>query len=241
MGEPARLTASETWGDDFLVPADAEVVIEAEISATEMKAEGPFGEWPGYLGPQRYEPVVHIKAITHQKNYIYHDTFIGHRDYSNIGWEIDIHRRVDETLSGNVRGVYLPYSGRVGYHCYISIKKLSEGDAMLAACAGQTVGKPKLFIIVDDDIDVFNEEEVMFALSTRFMADRDMAVIPRVRGSMLDPAMMDDVTHATLVLDATKPLNRPFEERVKVPKDVMKRLQLTDYIPQAILDKTSTF
>lgn len=241
LNEPICLTASETWGEDFLVPADAEVVIEGEIQPKIQKAEGPFGEWPGYLGPQRYEPVIRITAITQRKNYIYHDTFIGHRDYSNIGWEVDIQRRVEETMSGNVKAVYLPYSGRVGYHVYISIKKLSQGDPMLAACAAQTIGKPKLIIIVDDDIDIFNEEEVGFAVSTRFQADRDMMIIPRVRGSMLDPSMMDDVTHSTLVMDATKPMNRPYETRVQVPREVMERLKLSDYIPKEILEKAPVF
>ena len=112
---------------------------------------------------------------------------------------------------------------------------------MMAACAAQTIGKPKLIIIVDDDIDIFNEEEVGFAVSTRFQADRDMAIIPRVRGSMLDPSMMDDVTHTTLVMDATKPINRPYENRLQVPKEVLDRLNLEDYIPKQILEKVPVF
>jgi 2,5-furandicarboxylate decarboxylase 1 len=241
LGEPVRLTASETWGGDFLVPADAEVVIEGEIQPKIRKSEGPFGEWTGYLGPQRYEPIIRVKAITHRKNYIYQDNFIGHRDFSYTGWEVDVTRRVADTLSGNVMAVNLPYSGRCGYHVYISIKKLSEGDPMMAACAAQGVGKPKLIIIVDDDIDVFNEEEVWFAVATRFQADRDMTVIPRVRGSMLDPSMLDDVTHSTLVIDATKPVNRPFEIRVRVPQEVLDRIHLTDYIPKEILEKAPIY
>ena len=112
---------------------------------------------------------------------------------------------------------------------------------MMAACAAQGVGKPKLIIIVDDDIDVFNEEEVWFAVATRFQADRDMTVIPRVRGSMLDPSMMDDVTHSTLVIDATKPVNRPFEIRVRVPQEVLDRIRLSDYIPREILEKVPIY
>ena len=53
LGEPLRLTPSEVWGDDLLVPADAEVIIEGALLPGKRIVEGPFGEAPGYLGPQR--------------------------------------------------------------------------------------------------------------------------------------------------------------------------------------------
>jgi hypothetical protein len=58
---------------------------------------------------------------------------------------------------------------------------------------------------------------------------------------MLDPSMTDDVTHATMVIDATKPLNRPFESRVQVPQEVLDRLNLKDYIPKNVLDKVPVY
>jgi len=64
MDEPLRLVPSETWGDRFLVPADAELVIEGEIPPDVRDVEGPFGEFTGYYGPQRLRWVIDVKAIS---------------------------------------------------------------------------------------------------------------------------------------------------------------------------------
>src|SRR5437016_2816267 len=79
-GGPLRLTASETWGEDFLVPADADIIIEGEVLPGEREVEGPFGEFPGTYGPQRVRWVVEVKAVTHRERPIYQDVFVGHRD-----------------------------------------------------------------------------------------------------------------------------------------------------------------
>ncbi len=73
MGEPLRLVASETFGDDLLIPADAEVVIEGVLKPGGRVVEGPFGEAPGYLGPQRYTTCVHyeVRAINYRNGAMY--------------------------------------------------------------------------------------------------------------------------------------------------------------------------
>ena len=81
MQEPVRLVPSETWGDDFMVPADAEIVIEGEIPPHELEAEAPFGEYPGYYGPQRMRPLINVKNITRRKNAVLQTVFAGHRDH----------------------------------------------------------------------------------------------------------------------------------------------------------------
>lgn len=77
--EPLRLTASETFGEDFLIPADAEIVIEGVLTPGKRVVEGPFGEAPGYLGPQRYTTCTNyeVRAINYRKG---GDVSIG--DYS---------------------------------------------------------------------------------------------------------------------------------------------------------------
>ena len=67
-GQPLRLVPSETWGSDFLVPADAELIIEGEIPPGVREAEGPFGEFPGTYGPQRVRWVINVTAITHRRD-----------------------------------------------------------------------------------------------------------------------------------------------------------------------------
>jgi 2,5-furandicarboxylate decarboxylase 1 len=230
LEEPLRLTSSETWGSHFLVPADAEIIIEGEIQPHIREPEGPFGEWTGYYGPQRQNPVIEIKAITHRKNYIWYDTDIGHMDHPGIGWEAEIYRRVNDVLPGVVKAVYNPPSGRGGFHVYISIKKMSEGMPSIAACAAQTVGYPKLIIVVDEDIDAYNESEVLFAVATRFQGDQGLTILKDVRGSMLDPSMAELNTHSSVFINATKPYGMGFSERVKVPDEVMRKINLEKFL-----------
>ncbi len=237
LGEPVRLVPSETWGEDLLVPADAEVIIEGEILPGVREPEGPFGEWSGYYGPQRQNPVIQVKAITHRQDYIWYDTDIGHLDHPGIGWEAEIYRRVNDVLPGSVRGVFCPYSGREGFHAYISIEKLSEGLPAIAASAAQTVGYPKLIVVVDDDIDPYDEREVLFAVATRFQADKDLTVLKNVRGSMLDPSMSHLTTHTSTFIDATKPIDEPFPLRVQVPQAALEKVKLEDYIPRERVDE----
>lgn len=237
MGEPLRLTPSETWGEDFLIPADAEVVIEGEVVPNVLEPEGPFGEWPGYIGPQRQNQVINIKAINYRKDYIWYDTDIGHLDHRSLGWESDIYRRVSESLPGAVKGVCLPYSGRAGFHVYISIDNFAEGLVTIASLAAQTQGYPKLIVVVDDDIDPYNEEEVLFAIATRFQADKDLTILKNVRGSMLDPSMDQLTTHSSMIIDATKPFGKPFPERVKVPQDVLDAIKIDNFISKEAFDR----
>ncbi|HEM61975.1 MAG TPA: UbiD family decarboxylase, partial [Chloroflexi bacterium] len=96
-----RVVASETWGDDLLVPADAEMIVEGEILPHVREEEGPFGEWTGFLGPARPRPVVRVTAITHRQDPILVTNFVGHRDLSSLqglSWEADVLRRVRDAV-----------------------------------------------------------------------------------------------------------------------------------------------
>ena len=79
-GESLRLVPSETWGEDFMVPADADIIIEGEIPPNVREVEGPFGEFPGTYGPRRLRWIIDVKAITHRTDAIYQDVFVGHAD-----------------------------------------------------------------------------------------------------------------------------------------------------------------
>ena len=84
-GQPLRLVASETWGEEILVPADAEMIVEGEILPNEREVEAPFGEFTGYYGPQRVRPVIRVTAITHRRQAILQHAFVGHRDNWILG------------------------------------------------------------------------------------------------------------------------------------------------------------
>ncbi len=235
MGEPLRLVPSETWGDELLVPADAEIVIEGELLPKVRETEAPFGEWTGYYGPQRLSPVMEIKAISHRRDPIYLTTFIGHRDSSvgySIGWEATVLKRAREA-DPTVKAVYLPSSGCGGYHVYIQVDKRVEGQPINAAVGAITHGHPKLIIVVDKDIDIFNEEQVLWAVATRVQAGNDVQILRGVRGSSHDPSM----THAgslekdVMIIDATLRIGRPFAEPIQIPDDVINEVSKRIRIP----------
>jgi len=231
MDEPLRLTPSETLGDDFLVPADAEIVIEGEILANRREPEAPFGEWTRYYGPQRSNPVVAIKAVTHRNDSIYLDNFIGHRDMDclTLGWEGTVYNRAKAAVP-TVLDVCLPHSGCCGYHAYIRIKKTVPGQPINAAMAALSWGFLKLVVVVDEDIDVFDEEKVWWAVATRAQAGKQVQVVRGLRGSILDPSIEETVEHDALIIDATKPFGKAYAEAIKIPEEAMQKIRLEDYI-----------
>jgi 2,5-furandicarboxylate decarboxylase 1 len=158
------------------------------------------------------------------------NVYAGHLDHTPpIGWEAEAYRRVREAVP-RVRGVCIAPSG-AGMHCYISIDKLSDGEPKLAAMAAGSMGFFKMIVVVDADVDPFNEAEVLWAVAVRFQAHRDLDLVRGVLGSMLDPSMDALRTHTLMLLDATEPKDRPFPKRLRVPADVMARIRLSDYIP----------
>ena len=234
LGEPLRLTPSVTWGDELLVPADAEICLEGEILPRTLKPEGPFGEWTGYYSGQRQGEVFRVRAVTARRDAILVNVYAGHLDHTPpIGWEAEVYRRVREAVP-RVRGVCVAPSG-AGMHCYISIDKLSDGEPKLAGMAAGSMGFFKMIIVVDADVDPFNEQEVLWAVAVRFQAHRDLDLVRGVLGSMLDPSMDAPRTHTLMLLDATEPKGRPFPKRLRVPAGVTERIRLTDYIPAAAL------
>jgi UbiD family decarboxylase len=231
---PLRLTASETWGDAFLVPADAEIVVEGEVVPGARDAEGPFGEFPGTYGPQRLRWLVDVKAITHRREAIYQDVFVGHRDNWVLGAfpkEGSIFNRIKGVIP-TVRAVHLPSSGVGRFHCYISIDKKVDGESKQAALiALGTVDFVKHVVVVDADINVYREEEVLWAVATRVQADQDVDIIKNVKGATLDPSQTDDILSAKMIIDATRPVRRPFETRIEVPADAVAAVDLQRLVP----------
>ncbi len=233
-GRSLRLTPSETWGDDFLVPADADIVIEGEIPPGVREVEGPFGEFPGTYGPQRVRWVVEVRAVSHREDAIYQDIFVGHRDNWVLGSfpkEGSIFNRIKGVVP-TVKAVHLPTSGVGRFHCYIAIDKKVDGESKQAALiALGSVDFVKHVFVVDADIDVFREEEVLWAVATRVQADQDVDIIRNVKGNTLDPSQTDDIMGAKMIIDATRPVRRPFEARIEVPRDVVQATDLIRLIP----------
>jgi 2,5-furandicarboxylate decarboxylase 1 len=233
LGEPLRLVPSVSFGERLMVPADAEVVIEGQILPGVRDAEGPFGEFTGYYGPQRWGPVVEVTAITHRRDPIWLNILVGHPDTALLGGipkEAGIYEMVKAAVP-TVKAVHFPISGTCRFHAYISIDKKVEGEAVQAAMAAFPYhDELKHIIVVDADVDPFNEREVLWAMATRVQPDVDVNIIREVRGGSLDPSSTRHAVGSKMIIDATKPVTRAFAERIAVPEDVLKRVRLEDYL-----------
>ena len=205
------------------VPADAEIVIECIIRPKERRSEAPFGEFPGTYGPERMNPVLEIKAITHRKNPIYQNAFVGHPDNLLLSGVIRS-TAIEETVKiacGTVTGVHMPRSGRFRFVCYVAINRKIEGEAKAAAMAA-FVTDPflKFCVVVDHDVDITSDTEV----------DRDTFMVTYAKGSPLDPASYDPEGGSHLVtkmgIDATRKDNYPAEIHVPGNEDIV----LEDFI-----------
>ncbi len=223
LGEPLRLAPSVTWGEDFLVPADAEIIIEGEILPGVREVVDPFGEVTRHYQAQCIRQAMQVKAITRRQNAIMQDVFSGHEGHWNLG-TIPKEGSVYNTLQSKVGGivaVHNPHSGVGRLLCYISIKKTKEGQgkqAGLIALNESTTNQ--VVVVVDDDIDVFNEKEVIWAMVTMVNPDRDITYIRNLY-TMFTTAM----GHNKVVIDATRPLDRPFPTLFKVPEQVLNSVK----------------
>jgi len=240
MGEPVRLVASETWGEEFLVPADAEMVIEGEVLPAVREVEAPFGEFTGYYGPQRLRPVIEVTALTHRRDATLQHIFVGHRDNRILGG-IPKEGSLFNAIHGvvpTVRAVHFALSGCCRFNCYISVDKRVDGETKQAALiALGACDFVKNVIVVDEDIDVFNEEEVLWAVATRVQADRDVDILKDVKGNTLDPSQTDEIMTAKMIIDATKPARRPFAARLRVPDAAMRAMDPRAFIPPDVWDR----
>ncbi|MBI2873805.1 MAG: UbiD family decarboxylase [Firmicutes bacterium] len=233
LGEPLRLVPSEAFGDRLLVPADAEVVIEAEILPNVREAEGPYGEFTGYYGPMRYAWACEVKAITYRKDPIFVHYFAGHADHTvvgAIGKEAGILEIVRAAVP-TVKAVHFPLSGCCRFIAYISIAQKAEGEARVAAMAAfPPFDELKIVVVVDEDIDVFNERQVLWAVATRVQPDEGLDIIRQVRGGTLDPSQLRPTDGSKLIIDATKPMDRPFARTLDIPEETMAKVRLEEWL-----------
>jgi 2,5-furandicarboxylate decarboxylase 1 len=169
LGEPLRLVASETFGEDLLIPADAEIVIEGVLKPGKRVVEGPFGEAPGYLGPQRYTTCVdyEVRAINYRNGAMYQSVITpeGDKPWMDLPREGAYLRRCREAVPG-VTAV-CKQGRHAHYNVFISMNKMSEGDPGRAAAAALTFDHTKNVFVFDDDIDVFNPTDILWAFATR--------------------------------------------------------------------------
>ena len=224
LGEPLELVRCET--SDLLVPAHAEIILEGEILPGERTPEGPFSEFTGYSLGERQREVVRYNAVTMREGALFHDISVAQVDHlllSTIPMEANLYRAV-RAIVPSVTAVRVP----APYSCYVAIEQRISGQAKNAILA--VLGADmyiKRVVVVDHDVDIFDDREVAWALGTRCQADRDITVISNTRGSDLDPSTDSDGYTAKWGVDATaKPSLAEYTPRNRIPRDVLERIDL---------------
>jgi len=240
MNEPLEVVKAKTV--DLEVPAFAEIVIEGKILPHIREKEGPFGEYTMYYGPERMNPKIEVSAITMRKDAYYHDLLPGTAEHLLWGGTprlSQIYETARRACPG-VKDVYMPLSGVCRYICYIQIKKLLDGEPK-AAIFGALAADPfiKYCVVVDEDVDIFDEKSVLHAIATRLIPEENVFIVKNCHGNPLDPTGRIGYTRATgtlkeldfivtkIGIDATKPL-KGFPEKLRVPG--IEKIKLEDYL-----------
>jgi 2,5-furandicarboxylate decarboxylase 1 len=218
-GEAVEVVKAETV--DLEVPASAEIIIEGTVLPNVRDIEGPFGEVSGYYTPSNAKPIIEVSAITHRKNPIYQAALTGMPTTENhilkqLPLEASFYWSLKKEFPG-VTAVHFPAAGTVGMICVIAMKQAYECEARNVIATMMGSRRNKITIVVDDDVDIYDMEKVLWAIATRTQADEDVVIFPRLVATAMDPSVPKLRVGSGLGIDATKPFGQPFPEMVKVP------------------------
>lgn len=224
LDQPVELARCKTV--DLMVPAGAEYVLEGRILKDTFADEGPFGEYTGYGTSRSTRNVFALTALSHRPDPIWLELTPGwsmeHLLLSQYTREILLLHQLRQVMP-NVTALNLPKNG-CHFHAYVSIQDPLPGQArQLGLLLLGLDHYLKLVVVVDSDIDVFDEERVWWACATRFQANRDLFQVDGARCNALDPSSQGGVA-AKLCLDATCPPD--FEGTpITLPPEVRARAQ----------------
>lgn len=215
-GQPVEVIKGPVTG--LPIPANAEIVLEGFVTPGETRMEGPFGEWTGYYGSDtRPEPVLEVKAIYHRNNPIILGSPPGKppNEYSlfrAIFRSILIEEQLAKAGIPDVTGVWCHQAGGSRLFNVVGIKQRYPGHAKQAAMvanfcqAGNYLGR--YTVVVDDDIDVTDLDEVVWAMCTRVDPAKDIDIITDCLSGPLDPIIpAADKGHSSrAIINACRPM-----------------------------------
>jgi 2,5-furandicarboxylate decarboxylase 1 len=207
---------------DLKVP-DCEILLEGHILPHERDSEGPFVDLTDTYDVIRQEPVIKIEKMHYKDKALYHAIMPAgneHKLLQGLPQEPRIYKAVQNTVP-TVKNVVLTEGGCCWLHAAISIQKQTPGDGknvIMAALAAHP--SLKHCVVVDEDIDIFNGDDIEYAIATRVKGDEDILIVPGARGSSLDPRATPDGTTTKVGVDATKLLDKKEKfERVSKTSD----------------------
>jgi 4-hydroxy-3-polyprenylbenzoate decarboxylase len=235
-GSPLELVPAETV--DLLIPATAELAIEGHFRTDILESEGPFGEYTGFTGTREYAFVFEVTAITHRKSPVF-QAFISEMPPSESslirkpGWEAPLRKELRQRVPSFVDANLFEESG-TNYFLAIQLKSPGLGEAWHALHIANAFSSNcfKWMVAVDDDVDIRDLGNVIWALSYRVQPHRDIE-IARGKIGMLDPSAAPvtaskrdqfypgDLGCSVILIDATRKWAYP---RISLPD----RQRMTD-------------
>ncbi|MBC2886365.1 UbiD family decarboxylase [Ochrobactrum sp. CM-21-5] len=209
-----RLPVTQARTVPLAVPANAEIVLEGRVSSFETALEGPYGDHTGYYNSVEEFPVMQVTAITMRKTPVYLSTYTGRPpdEPSRLGEVMNqLFVPVVRKQFPEIADLWLPPAACSYRAMVVSIDKRYPGQARRVMMGLWSMlpqfSYTKLIIAVDPDIDVRNWDDVMWALSTRFDASRDVVTIPGTPVDYLDFASPRSGLGGKLGLDATNKID----------------------------------
>jgi 2,5-furandicarboxylate decarboxylase 1 len=212
--------------NDIRVPADAEWVLEGYLDPRgHVESEGPYGEFLGYYGSVKRNPVFHLTAITRRRDALFQTSTIGGRSLgrtdtaplNGVRTEVMIWRALESAVREPV-AVYATTSSGGMFNLRVALRQRVAGEARnaIAACFGALPNVKNVFV-VDPDIDVFCDQQMDWALATRFQPDRDLVVMGGMRTLPLDPSLTGGRVGAKAGFDLTWPFGSGGRLETRVP------------------------
>ncbi|MBM4195628.1 MAG: hypothetical protein FJ197_00830 [Gammaproteobacteria bacterium] len=200
-GRAVEVVKSDT--NDFLVPAHAEMIIEGEIPLDDTEPEGPYGEGLGYQGGGETAWYMNVTTVTHRRNPWMHNSFTGidRGPVSAAGLASSL--LFTQKFAPEV--VDMHYRSKANNIMYVSIRKTAAGQAM---AIGERLGKfnpvAKVVIMLDDDVNLMDMSQVMFAISSRWQPHPAAKIFEQLPGLPLDPSQPNRNKTSKIIIDATR-------------------------------------
>ena len=221
-------------------PATSEIILEGFVDPDETREEGPFGDHTGYYTPVDLYPVFHITKIFHRKDFIYHSILVG-KIWSE---DVPIGRAIERIFLPAIKfqvpeinDIFLPEEGLFNDVVFVSIKKRYPGQGRKVGMSILSSGQmmfTKYVVVVDEDINVQDRKEVLWAVATRTDPSRDIEIIRMAPSDSLDHSSIFPDVGGKMIIDATikgrsEGIQKPWPEKIEIDEEVILKDKLKRY------------